>query len=467
MKKSLVLTITILLGLAFSARSQVTFVLDSVPDYTPAEGPVFIAGDFNGWNPGNPSQALQKNQSGKWSITLPSKPSGTRIQYKFTRGSWATVEKGAGGEEISNRLYTYGSPDTVRVTVYHWADHGGGETTTAAKNVTRISGNFPIPQLGRTRRIWLYLPPDYAETGKSYPVLYMHDGQNIFDSFTSFAGEWNVDESLNELAEQGHEVPIVVAIDNGGTRRIDEYSPWQNHTYGGGEGDLYIDFIANTLKPYIDSAYRTRKGPESTGIMGSSMGGLISMYGAFKRPDIFGIAGIFSPSYWFSDSIWPFVRNIEKKHPMRLYQLAGSAEGGSMVTDMLAMQDTLRACGYTDTELRSEVVAGAQHNELFWRSQFKEAFLWLFAETSGIAELQDPVRRLILFPNPVQDMLFLDLAESAADAGLMIYSDTGACLSDIRHFSGNQVAIGHLPPGKYLVRISEKGLTASAWFIKQ
>jgi len=457
----------ILMALALPVQSQVTFLVESIPSYTPVAHPIYIAGDFNGWNPGNPAQALQQNQAGQWWITLPAKTAGTAMLYKFTRGSWATVEKGAGGEEISNRSYTFSVPDTVLINILNWADHSGGETTTAAWNVSRISENFVMPELGRTRRIWLYLPPDYADTGKSYPVLYMHDGQNVFDSYTSFAGEWNVDESLNELAGLGHEVPIVVAIDNDGTHRMDEYSPWHNAAYGGGEGDLYIDFIANTLKPYIDSAYRTRKGPESTGIMGSSMGGLISMYGAFKRPDIFGIAGIFSPSYWFSDAIWPFVRNVEKKHPMRLYQLVGTAEGGSMVPDMLAMQDTLRAFGFTDSELKSKVVEGAQHNELSWRTGFKEAFLWLFPESSGIVDQPEPSLAIRLFPNPAQEILFLDLPESARSVNLRIYSINGACLTHIQHFSGNQIEIGTLPSGKYMLKISGKGTNYSGWFVKQ
>jgi predicted alpha/beta superfamily hydrolase len=117
--------------------------------------------------------------------------------------------------------------------------------------------NFFMPQLNRSRRIWLYLPPAYETSGLSYPVMYMHDGQNLFDVLTAYSGEWEVDEALNTLASQGHKVPIVVGIDNGGTNRIGEYTPWSNPDYGGGDGDLYIRFIVETLKPYIDQHYRT------------------------------------------------------------------------------------------------------------------------------------------------------------------------------------------------------------------
>ncbi len=466
MKKSPLL-IVLLLVMALPAWSQVTFLLESIPSYTPAAGPVYIAGDFNGWNPGNSVQALQKNQNGIWFITLPAKNSGTSMLYKFTRGSWATVEKGVGGEEIVNRVYTFSTPDTIRITIANWADHGGGETTTAAKNVTRISENFLMPQLGRTRRIWLYLPPDYETSGKSYPVLYLHDGQNVFDSYTSFAGEWNVDESLNDLAALGHEVPIVVAIDNGGTHRMNEYSPWTNSNYGGGEGDKYIDFIVNTLKPYVDSAYRTRRDRESTGIMGSSMGGLISMYGAFSHPEVFGKAGIFSPSYWFSSSIWSFTRNATKVHPMKAYQIVGTEEGGSMVPDMLAMEDSLHKYGFSDSEIRSKVVTGAQHNELFWRTEFKEAFLWLFLETSGIEGHVNSIPEMKLYPNPAHDLLCLDITEPFKILAVEIYSLTGSCVLDLRSIKGNQIDISTLPAGKYLLKLTGQNTNRTGTFVKQ
>lgn len=454
------------MALTMPLQSQVTFLLEAIPDYTPAAGPIFIAGDFNGWNPGDPANRLDKNQSGTWYITLPSRPSGTRIQYKFTRGSWSTVEKGVGGEEISNRSYIYSKPDTVLISIYNWADHSG-ETSTAASNVSRISDRFPVPQLGRTRRIWLYLPPDYAESGKYYPVLYMQDGQNVFDSYTSFAGEWNVDESLNELAAQGYEVPIVVAVDNDGKHRMDEYSPWKNSVYGGGEGELYTDFIASTLKPYIDSAYRTRTGPEYTGIMGSSMGGLISMYAAFSRPDVFSKAGIFSPSYWFSDSIWPFIRTAEKRHPMRIFQLAGTAEGESMVNDMLAMQDTLKDSGFLAGELKSRVVEGAGHNELFWRTEFKAAFLWLYPETSATGSKEIADHQLRIFPNPALDYICVDIPSVSRLVQVKIFSILGSAVANISHLPGSRIGTGNLAAGRYLLQVTDSKTSYHGWFMKE
>jgi hypothetical protein len=212
----------------------VTFIIDSLPEYTPLEDQIYIAGNFTGWDPGLPEYALQKNAENKWTITLQAQPQGTVIQYKFTRGNWETVEKGPNGEEINNRIFTYGNGDTVRIIIYNWRQDGGGGTHTAADNVSVMDEDFYIPQLDRNRRIWIYLPPDYETSATAYPVLYMHDGQNLFDAATSFAGEWEVDETLNELAGQGIAVPIVVGIDNGGTDRVGEYTPWINPAYGGG-----------------------------------------------------------------------------------------------------------------------------------------------------------------------------------------------------------------------------------------
>lgn len=174
---------------------------------------------------------------------------------------------------------------------------------TAASNVQILSKTFALPQLNTTRKIWLYLPPDYATSTKNYPVLYMQDAQNLFDNNTSFSGEWQVDETLNSLFAAGDYGAIVVGIDNGGSERLNEYSPWVNTDYGGGKGEDYMDFMANTLKPYIDANYRTRPEPSMNALIGSSMGAIISTFGACEYPEAFQKVGSFSPAYWFALSL--------------------------------------------------------------------------------------------------------------------------------------------------------------------
>jgi predicted alpha/beta superfamily hydrolase len=200
----------------------------------------------------------------------------------------------------------------------------------------RVAGNIQVtqgfysPQLDNERDILVYLPPSYDDGDGRYPVLYMQDGQNLFDHLTSFSGEWYADDTAETLArEEGLEL-IIVAIPNMGDKRLDEYSPFVGRD-GGGKGDAYLDFLTSTLKPMIDDQFRTRPEPETTGIMGSSMGGLISLYGFFARGDVFGFGGVMSPSLWFANqAIYSYIKQTPSTGG-NLYLDAGTREeGGSL-----------------------------------------------------------------------------------------------------------------------------------------
>ena len=176
----------------------------------------------------------------------------------------------------------------------------------------RVLAAVRSPQLGNARDIHVYLPPSYRSSGRHYPVIYMHDGQNLFDHELSYAGEWGVDETMERLAPEGIEA-IVVAIPNMGGERTGEYSPWRDPRAGGGRGDAYLDFIIDTLKPRIDRRFRTRRERDHTGIAGSSMGGLISLYAFLRHPGIFGFCGAMSPSLWFArGAIFEFARGVPR-----------------------------------------------------------------------------------------------------------------------------------------------------------
>lgn len=250
--------------------------------------------------------------------------------------------------------------------------------STAAANVQLLPQRFTIAELNRDRQVRLYLPPGYQLDNKRYPVLYMHDGQNIFDAATAFAGEWGVDETLNQLAQQGWLELIVVAIDNGAEHRMTEYSGWDNPRFGPGEGQEYIAFVSDTLKPYIDQHYRTRPEAEYTGIMGSSMGGLISHYALFNQAGTFAKAGIFSPSYWYAEAVFRQTDSLVLPEDSRITMLTGQQEGRQMVDNMLKMAQLLRQQGLTPGQLAVKVVPQAGHNEAFWRSEFADAALFLF-----------------------------------------------------------------------------------------
>ena len=252
--------------------------------------------------------------------------------------------------------------------------------SSAASNVEVLTKGFDMPGLNRTRKVRIYLPPDYASSKESYPVLYMHDGQNLFDDKTSYVGEWGVDETLNKLHHQKKLSLIIVGIDNGQDKRMNELSPWKNQKFGNAEGEQYMAFIVKQVKPYVDSQYRTLKDLNNTGIMGSSMGGLISHYAILEYPEVFSKAGIFSPSFWFSEQAYSFTKQNAPNSNARLFYLMGEKEGADSVANMQKMVEQIQAQGHPLKNVVSRVVAGGEHNEGFWRSEFERAVLWLFEE---------------------------------------------------------------------------------------
>ncbi len=253
----------------------------------------------------------------------------------------------------------------------------GDVVSTISGNV-RVLGAMPMQTLDRARAIRIYLPPDYADSDRRYPVLYMHDAQNLFDDATSYAGEWGIDETLDELASSTGLELIVVGIDNGQEKRMNELTAWPNPEHGTPEGREYVDFIVSHLKPRIDAEYRTLSDPANTGIMGSSMGGLISHYAILEHPDVFGRAGVFSPSFWFSDDVFSYTEAKPLAADARIFMLTGSEEGPDMVDPTLAMRDLFAEIG-AGARVRTEIVDGAEHNERSWRAQFGRVAVWLFS----------------------------------------------------------------------------------------
>ena len=249
--------------------------------------------------------------------------------------------------------------------------------STATSNVSLLKKEFVIPNLNAiSHRVWIYLPPNYDNTSKKYPVIYMHDAQNLFDNATSYAGEWEVDEALNKLYEATGKGFIVVGIENGGEERINEYTPWKNEKYGGGKGAIYVDFIANTLKPYIDANYRTKQ--KNTGLMGSSLGGLISFYGGLQYPKIFGKIGALSTSFWFSEKVVDFTQEKGNLKKLKLFLLVGGKEGDDMDKDTKKMEKLLLNTGFKTKNLKTKINPEGKHNEAFWSNEFLEVVTWLY-----------------------------------------------------------------------------------------
>jgi predicted alpha/beta superfamily hydrolase len=248
------------------------------------------------------------------------------------------------------------------------------QESTASKQVSTFT--IEAPQLNTSRKIWLYLPKNYETSTKKYPVIYMHDAQNLFDAKTSYAGEWNVDEKLDSLNAQ----VIVVGIENGGEKRLEELTPYKNEKYGGGNADKYIEFIVNTLKPEIDKKYRTKSNAKNTTIMGSSLGGLTSFFAVLKYPEVFGKAGVFSPAFWINRKDINDYMASSKKLKAKIYFLCGDSEGDDddMVNDLNHMELLLNTNRCYCLNLNKKVIVkGGHHNEKLWRDGFVNAIVWL------------------------------------------------------------------------------------------
>jgi alpha-glucosidase len=242
----------------------------------------------------------------------------------------------------------------------------------AQKNVSTFL--LEAPQLQTTKKIWLYLPENYTQTTKKYPVLYLHDAQNLFDATTSYAGEWRIDETLDSLKAE----VIIVGIEHGNEKRIDELTPYRNEKYGGGKGTQYLDFLVSQLKPYIDTHFRTKTGRYHTGIGGSSLGGLLSYYATLKYPKIFGKAMVFSPAFWINPEVYTFTEHT-KTVKSKIYFMCGDSESESMVNDMERMIMALNVTRCSCLHLtKMKIIANGKHNEKLWAKEFAKAYLWLF-----------------------------------------------------------------------------------------
>ena len=365
--------------------ARLVFAID-VPESTPAHTEIWVSGNLpqlGSWN----GRGIQARAEGGRYCAQVQLPAGARVEFKVTRGSWDTVEKGRSGEEIPNRRVTVGTRDTVDVRVHTWRDQITSTPPPASRTGDlRLHPQIPSQWLDSPRDILVYLPPSYEqEATRRYPVLYMHDGQNLFDRATSFLGvEWEVDETAQRLIAEGQVEPLIVVGIYNGPRRIDEYTPVENDGRGG-NADAYARFLVEELKPFIDETYRTRPGRADTGVAGSSLGGLVSLYLAARYPDVFSRVAALSPSVWWAEhDILDRVSGLSPAE-LRIWIDMGTAEASSRqgaaqaVEDARALRSALLDQGFVLGEtVRYLEDEGAIHHESAWAERFDEILAFLF-----------------------------------------------------------------------------------------
>lgn len=356
MKKAILFFLLILVPFLYGYK--VTFIV-YVPENTPEDSDIYISGNFNNWNVNDEKFKFKKEEN---YYVLEADLSGI-IKFLITRGSSDTIEN-----RQKYRIMKVSKDGTkITVKVKGWKDLSGS---------LELIKDFYSPELDNSRNIIVYLPMGYEkDTSKSYPVLYLHDGQNLFDAKTSFIGvEWQVDETLDRMILNKEIEPVIVVGIYNNADRLSEYSPWYDEEYKkGGKGDKYLEFIVNTLKPYIDKKYRTIEDKNYIG--GSSMGGLISLYAVSKCP-VFSGAIVMSPSLFFGNhEIFNFV---EKNPPLnsKIYLYVGGKESDNpmFVEDVIKMKELLESL---NVKVKYSFDPDGVHNEAFWAKKFSEAIKWM------------------------------------------------------------------------------------------
>lgn len=359
--------------------SQAIIIIDNLPAQHPGYDSIYLAADTNYWNPCNPHYKFTMNNSGKMQLTI-NNPSDT-IYFKICRGNWKATECDSKGRDVLKHRFVKGWADTVHVNIDAWRDiiPTNQIAKTENKNVRFVPTQIDMPQLGKKRTIRIYLPPNYFKY-KAFPVIYMHDAQNIFDNSTSLTrSEWHVDEILDALHYSRGFSVIVVGIYCDENDRTNEFTPWDNDQMKvEGEGDKYAKFIIKTLKPFVDDHYRSNNKREQTAIIGSGLGGLVSLYTALEYPDVFGCAAAISPVVDKCPKAYEYFSKIRSKKPQQFYISAGQNENEEMVQSVENLVKSLENAGFDTLNIKANITPHGQSVEWYWGEEFKNALNFFY-----------------------------------------------------------------------------------------
>ena len=339
---------------------------------------VYISGNFNKWRTQDREFMMEKIGEGLYHFKFEHdfvypEP----LLYKFTKGDWSDVEIDKYGNRTENRICheNYG---VRKEHVDKWRKNWLPFKPNFLPQVKLISDEFEIPQLNKTRKIWALLPHDYDSSIENYPVLYLQDAQNLFNEKAEF-GNWEIDKKLAVMSEYNIGKIIIIAIEHADKDRIKEYNVGKT-VLGLGQGKQYIRFVTDTLKPFVDKNFRTKTEREFTGIGGSSMGGLVSIFSGLMYPEVYGKLMIFSPSLWVVPKLNIPTDIDENYQNTKIYLYAGGDESATMIDHVKNFKKNMIKNEFVSDKMKINLSINMEgkHNEQYWSDEFPKAIEWLF-----------------------------------------------------------------------------------------
>lgn len=373
--KYLILFIVVIINLSFAqVEKQIHLVVES--DNVPKDSSIYITGNhvsLGTWK--TDVVELERSEDNKWEITL-SLPSGFHLEYKFTLGSWENEALDKNGSVPANSVLEVMNDTTIYVKIDSWAEEQRRTIKGQITGTVEYYKDFNGKEI-KDRDIVVWLPPGYFEnTYEYYPVLYMHDGQNIFDPKTSTFGiDWQMDETADTLIKKHLIKPIIIVGIYNTPDRSSEYA-------ANDIGYAYMNFIIHDLKPFIDSVYRTLTDRNNTATGGSSLAGLISFMLVWEHPDVFSMAACLSPAFKVGryDFITPVKESSGTEKQIRLYVDNGGIGIDTLLEDgVKKMITVLEEKGYKKEEdLYYFKDLSAEHSEKFWAKRIWRPLIFMF-----------------------------------------------------------------------------------------
>lgn len=307
--------------------------------------------------------------------------------YKATLGSWERVEKTAADGEVSDREVIARGPMTIRFKVERWADGAHHEPMSTRDAHVMDLGNFGKELTGFDHKVLVHVPPGYDENGDAhYPLLYMLDGQNIFDCATAFLGQaWDADKVHDELVTANKVRPFFIVAIYHCNQRDRFYTPVKDTRFGGGDLDLMASVIFQDIEPVLRERFRIEEGPEFTAVTGSSLGGLAAFHLGWRYPERFGIVAALSPSLWWAHNHTVSMVRHDKAAPKpnRFWLDMGTHESEMLlapVREVMELADLLAEKGYN---VALEIDENGRHNEATWKKRLPLVFEWMFGNRPG------------------------------------------------------------------------------------